>query len=77
MGEKGTRHSKSVGKYEAVRAMGGSPMFGAEQIVILTCASCGCKFEQLRWQFEADVDVGGGEYEPCCPSCSGEDQEER
>ena len=44
-----------------------------EDIVIHTCSICGLEYEQLRWQFEIDVEEEGEEYESVCPSCSGED----
>lgn len=44
---------------------------GPGDTVILTCANCGAEFEQLRWQFEVDVEEEGEDYEPACPDCLG------
>ncbi len=47
----------------------------SEETVIVTCTWCGGKFEQLRWQFEVDVEEEGDNYEPCCPRCCGLEEE--
>jgi len=44
---------------------------GVGDTVILTCRECNCEFEQIRWQFEVDVEEEGDNYEPCCPLCMG------